>query len=187
MDAMVNSLSDHRLVALAVGGDARAFSHLLERHYDMIFRLCRRMLASRQDAEDVTQDICVSLVDKMQRFHGKSKFTTWLYQVTVNACRDHLRRRSTIEKIQGEFVEVETMRRQGEAEHAGNIAWAYEQINALSDDLRETALLVVSEGLSHAETASVLQVSENTISWRMMKIRNHLKASIQCKAREQDD
>lgn len=187
MNVMVNKLSDHRLVGLAVGGDAAAFNRLVERHYDLIFRLCVRMLSNKQDAEDVTQDICVSLVDKMERFHGKSKFTTWLYQVTINACRDYLRRRSTIERIQSEFMEVEALQAADEAERRENIAWAYEQINKLGDDLRETALLVVAEGLSHAEAGRILQVSENTISWRMMKIRNQLKTSVESEAREQND
>lgn len=184
---MPSRISDHRLVGRAVSGDASAFGQLLERHYELIFRLSARMLKNRQDAEDVTQEICLSLIDKLERFHGKSKFTTWLYQVTINACRDYLRRQSTIEKIQGEFVEVDALRRADENERQENVAWAYEQINGLAEDMRETVLLVVAEGLSHAEAGRVLELSENTISWRMMKIRNQLKALQQSQAREQND
>ncbi len=91
------TVNDNELAAQANAGNRAAFSMLLERHYDLIYRLAYRILSNREDAEDLAQEICVSLPKKLKSFVGKSKMTTWLYQVTMNAARDFLRRRSTIQ------------------------------------------------------------------------------------------
>jgi len=168
--------SDNELAAQANAGNRAAFSVLLERHYDLIYRLAFRLLANHSDAEDLAQDICIALPKKLKSFHGKSKLTTWLYQVTLNSGRDFLRRRTSIQKLHNEFADVESLHKAADSERQKNIEWAYSAINTLSDDLRETALLVVAEGLNHAQAAEILAIKEATVSWRMMKIRQHLKA-----------
>ncbi|VAV99347.1 hypothetical protein MNBD_ALPHA08-1851 [hydrothermal vent metagenome] len=169
-------MNDNELAAQANAGNRAAFALLLERHYDLIFRLAFRMLSNRTDAEDLAQDICVALPKKLRSFAGKSKLTTWLYQVTMNAARDFLRRRSTIQKIHTEFADADALQKAGDKARQKEVEWAYGAISTLPDDLRETALLVVAEGLNHAEAATILEIKETTVSWRMMKVREHLKA-----------
>ncbi len=171
-------IDDFTLVQKANKGDKRAFSLLLERHYDLIYRIGFRMLQNQADAEDLAQDICVSLAGKLQSFQGQSKLTTWLYQVTMNSARDFLRRRVTIAKIHGEFADLQDLQKGAEAQQKDDVEWAYNAINSMPEDLRETALLIVAEGLSHAEAGEVLNVKEATVSWRMMKVREHLKALV---------
>lgn len=168
--------NDNELAAQANAGNGAAFSTLLERHYDLIYRLAYRMLSNRQDAEDLAQDICVALPKKLKSFRGKSKLTTWLYQVTMNSARDFLRRRLTIARIHTEFIDVDALQKAADKQRQKDVEWAYSAINTLPDDLRETAMLVVAEGLNHAEAASILEIKEATVSWRMMKLRDHLKA-----------
>lgn len=166
---------DNELVKRALEGDRRAFAVLVERHYDLIYRLAFKVVRERADAEDIAQDVCVSLARRLESFGGRSRLTTWLYQVTLNAARDFLRRKATIGRLQSDFAEQAEMDRADEAERQRDSDWAYEAIATLKEDLRETALLVVSEGLNHAEAGEVLGIREATISWRMMKVRNHLK------------
>ena len=168
--------SDDELVAQANAGNGAAFSVLLERHYDMIYRLAFRMLSNRQDAEDLAQDICIALPKKLKSFHSKSKLTTWLYQVAMTSGRDFLRRRTSIQKLHDEFADVDSLQKAADRERQKDAEWAYSAISTLSQNLRETALLVVAEGLNHAETVKILGIREATVSWRMMKIRQHLKA-----------
>jgi len=170
------TISDNELAAQANAGNGAAFSAILERHYDLIYRLAFRMLLNQHDAEDLAQDICVALPQKLKSFNGKAKLTTWLYQVTMNSGRDFLRRRSTIQRIHTEFMYVDTLQKAADADRQKGIEWAYSAINTLPDDLHETAMLVVAEGLNHAEAADILGIKETTVSWRMMKLRQHLKA-----------
>ena len=110
---------DNELAALAAGGDQAAFQVLLERHYDLVFRVALRLTGHRANAEDVTQDVCTTLAKRMRTFRGQSKFTTWLYQVTVNATRDLKRKQIAEDKGQQSFSETEALRRANERGRRG--------------------------------------------------------------------
>ncbi len=179
---MSTTLSDTELISRATGGDARAFSTLLERHYDLIYRLAFRTLSNKQDAEDVTQDICVSLAKKLSSFHNHSKFTTWLYQVTLNACRDFIRRMVVSQKTHADYSAFSELRHEISRQRLKDAAWAYRAIDTLPESLRETALLVVAEGLNHAQVGDILGLKESTISWRMLKVREKLSVLAQTEA-----
>jgi len=178
----MTSTCDQKLVERANAGEAPAFATLLERHYDLMFRLAYRMLGNRQDAEDITQDICVSLPQKLKTFSGRSKLSTWLYQITVNRCRDFRRQCVTSRKAYADFSDVDRLRSEAQSQKRQDAIEAYRLIDTLHDDLRETALLVIAEGLSHAEAAQVLKIKESTVSWRMMKARENLSAQVQREA-----
>ncbi|MEL6235424.1 MAG: RNA polymerase sigma factor [Pseudomonadota bacterium] len=167
---------DEDLAREAARGDRAAFAVLVDRHYDAIFRLAWRLLGSRADAEDVAQDVCVALPAKLGRFEARARFTTWLHRVTLNAVRDHLRRRATRQRAAEGWGEVELMRSAEAAETRAALGWLASAMSALPDDQRETAALVLGEELSHAEAGAVLGISAGTVSWRMSAIRAALRA-----------
>ena len=90
---MADNDPDAGLVAAAIAGDRDAFEALLRAHYDRIHGLAWQLTGSRADADDVAQDVCCALVEKIGGFRGEAKFTTWLTGITFNACRDMKRRR----------------------------------------------------------------------------------------------
>jgi DNA-directed RNA polymerase specialized sigma24 family protein len=90
---------DRDLVARACGGDRDAFERLLRQHYDRMHRVAWRLTGSGADAEDIAQDVCCALVEKIASFKGEAKFTTWLTGIVVNACRDHRRRGLTSSRM----------------------------------------------------------------------------------------
>jgi len=169
-------MDDAELATRAAKGDREAFRALLERHYDLVFRLSHRLLGDRADAEDVTQDVCVSLARRLGSFRGDSRFSTWLYTVTVNACRDFARRRASIAALNRTYTEVSGMSEADASERARRAVWLKETLASLDEGLRETAVLVLAEELSHAEAAEVLGIKEATVSWRMHELRKKLKA-----------
>ena len=176
MDDMLQERADERLALSAANGDREAFGVLLERHYGLVFGVAVRLLGSRAEAEDLAQDVCVGLAAKLRSFRGEAKFTTWLYRVVMNAGRDALRRRATRAAAQRDFAEVDSLRRAGDAARADQAEWLRQALAGLKDDLRETAILVVDQGLTHAEAGDVLDVSETTISWRLHELRKELRA-----------
>ena len=167
--------SDETLAAAAAAGDADAFRALLERHYDRIFRLAFRLTGARAEAEDLTQDICAALPARLNRFSARSRFTTWLYRVTVNAAHDRRRRQASLERASHGWGDWELERRAGAAETGDRIDWLTEAMRALPDDLRDTLALVLDD-MKHAEAARVLGVSEGTVSWRVSEARKRLRA-----------
>lgn len=168
--------SDETLVKLALSGDGDAFGALLSRHYDLIFRLGFRLLGNRTEAEDLAQDICVSLAAKLRGYRGEAQFTTWLYRVTVNAAKDRLRRRDTRAKAADGWADLECMNRQTDAEAAARQRWLQQALGTLPPDLNETVVLILGEELTHKQAAEVLDISEGTVSWRMSEVRKHLRA-----------
>ena len=176
---MLMTEDDRELVKLACAGDRTAFRHLLERHYDTAYRFAFRFTQNTEDAEDIAQDVCLGLARKLKTFRRKSQFTTWLYTVVVNACRDHVRKQKSSRSLQANYA---VFREQDEADQrhdAMRTGWLSEAVGLLEPKLRETALLVLAEDLSHRQAASALGCAESTVSWRMHEIRKKLKTMVE--------
>ncbi|HLC08976.1 MAG TPA: RNA polymerase sigma factor [Methyloceanibacter sp.] len=163
--------SDGELVERACAADRAAFETLLRRHYDRIHRIAWRMTGSATDADDIAQDVCCTLVEKIDSFKGEAKFTTWLSGIVVNACRDHHRRRATLTKFRNDLT-VMTNLTGGSGEDAiHDRVWLASAIARLDPPLRDAVILVVGEDMSHAEAGAALGVAESTISWRLHQVR----------------
>ncbi|WP_282606729.1 RNA polymerase sigma factor [Pelagibius sp. Alg239-R121] len=174
--------SDSALAVQAGNGDAAAFKVLLERHYDGVYRIAFRFTGVREDAEDIAQAVCTSLAGKLRSFKGEARFTTWLYRIVVNAAQDHHRRQSATTRLHESYSVISELMRGAEAETARELRWLYDALQRVGEDLRETAVLVLAEGLTHAEAADVLEIKESTVSWRMHELRKELKALAKAEA-----
>ena len=165
---------DASLVAAAVAGNRDAFEALLRRHYDRIHGLAWQLTGSRADADDIAQEVCCVLVEKLATFRGEARFTTWLCGITFNACRDLRRRRRSFAGLTERLAVLAGLADPPDGRDAYDAAWLRSAIARLKPALRETVVLVAGEQLTHAEAAEVLGVSEATISWRMHEARRLL-------------
>ena len=162
---------DSSLVAAACAGDRDAFSRLLERHYDRIHGLAWQLTGSRADADDIAQDVCCTLVEKIGSFRGDAKFSTWLTGITFNACRDWRRRRGTFRLFSDKLAVLAGLGAVPDGRDQYDAVWLQHAISKLKPALRDTAVLVAGQQLSHAEAAQVLGIAEATVSWRMHEVR----------------
>ncbi len=162
---------DDDLVSLATQGNRAAFEALLRRHYDLMHRVAWRMTGSQTDAQDICQDVCCALVERIASFRGEAKFTTWLIGIVRNACHDHHRRHSTLTRLKGHLAVLAGMAAPPDGRDLFRRSWLASELARLSPLLRETVVLVVGEGMTHAEAAAALGVSESTISGRMHEVR----------------
>lgn len=166
---------DETLAEAAAGGDRDAFAALISRHYDRIFGLAWRLTGSAADAQDLAQDICATLPDRLARFRGESKLTTWLYRVVVNACADLRRRQMTRARAADGWGDWE-IARQAEADEARDARlWLEDAMARLSPELRETLALVLGEGLTQAEAGVILGIGEGTVSWRISEAKKRMR------------
>lgn len=165
------SNSDANLVAAAVGGDRKAFEALLRRHYDRIHGLAWQLTGSRADADDIAQDVCCVLVERIAGFRGDAKFTTWLYSIVFNAYRDMRRRRRSFGTFAERLAVLAGLARKPDGRDLYDAIWLKSAIAKLKPAYRETAILIVGQQLSHGEAAQILGVTEATISWRMHRVR----------------
>ena len=173
---MLQAIDDSELVSQALRGEGEAFARLLDRHYALIYRLAYRYVGSAADAEDVAQDVCVTLATKLGRFNSRSRFTTWLTSVVINRCRDFLRRRRSSERLMQAYGSQRELDEGDQADAQRRSEWLHEALQSLEPSLRETVLLVIGEELSHAEAAEILGCAETTVSWRMHAVKKRLRA-----------
>jgi len=167
---------DAGLVAAARAGNRDAFEKLLRAHYDRVHGLAWQLTGSRADADDISQDVCCTLVEKIGSFRGEAKFTTWLTGITFNACRDFKRRRRTFLGLTDKLTVLAGLAKVPDGRNAYDAIWIQSAIAKLKPAYREAVVLVVGQQLTHAEAAAILGVAEATVSWRMSEVRRMLSA-----------
>lgn len=163
------------LVRRAQAGDAAAFRALLEVHYDDIYRLAFSKVGAVHDAQDIAQEVCLILSEKLGGFRHQSAFRSWLFRLTMNAANDWLRTKQRHRRHAND---------QGEPEETADISPGPEaraqsrdilrQIGTLPAKIQDAVILVHLEGLTHKDAAKVLNCAETTISWRLFRARKDL-------------
>jgi RNA polymerase sigma-70 factor (ECF subfamily) len=175
--AHIGSEPDSSLIAAAIAGDREAFASLLDRHYDRIHGLAWQLTGSRDDADDIAQEVCCALVQKIHSYRGDAKFTTWLYGITFNACRDLRRRRRSLWAFSERLAVLSGLASEPDGRDLYDAIWLKNAIARMKPALRDTAVLVAGQQLTHAEAAEILGVAEATVSWRMHEVRRILSKS----------
>jgi RNA polymerase sigma factor (sigma-70 family) len=165
-------MDEQSLIRKAQAGDSVSFAELLDLHYDTIYRFAWKWCGHEANAEDIAQLACIKLASSLRQFRFQSAFTSWLYRLVITSAQDW--QRSQARHEHDEMPEVETTGESSPAEDGIYLSQVLEQLNELGEGMKEAALLVHAEGLSHAEAGVILGVSESTISWRLHTIRKHL-------------
>jgi len=161
------------LIRRAQGGNGRAFGELVNRHYDTIYRFAWKWCRHRANAEDIAQQACIKLALSLGQFRFQAAFTSWLYRLVISCAQDWQRaqQRHAHTDLSGSEPTADPHR----AEDAIYSDQLFQQLDELGEGMRETALLVHAEGMSHAEAGAILGVSESTISWRVHIMRKQMQ------------
>jgi RNA polymerase sigma-70 factor (ECF subfamily) len=179
------------LVERFLAGDRGAFEQIVLRHQDRVVRLCFRLLDSHQRAEEAAQEVFVKVFGNLDRFRGDSQFSTWLYRVTINHCRNihahrsRRRERDHISLDRGSVREDGTHRvteLSDSAPTAEDELLAEERLRQLREELemldplwREILILRDVEGFSYEETAAALSLAAGTVKSRIHRARTELR------------
>ncbi|MEI2699592.1 MAG: RNA polymerase sigma factor [Microthrixaceae bacterium] len=175
--------SDHDLVGSARSGDRAALETLLRRHHDRIRTLCHRLCRDRGDAEDATQEALIAVVRGLDRFDGRSAFTTWSYRVATNACLDELRRRGRRPLLSDDpdLALEQPSSAHAAASDPAEAALAGEQrgelqraLAMLPEDFRWPVVLRDLAELDYAEIAELLGLAPGTVRSRISRGRARL-------------
>lgn len=177
---------DKDLVDRARAGDQEAFGELVKRHQGRVYRLALRVLKDEEKARDAAQDAFIKVYGSLDKFEGRSRFTTWLHRLVVNLCLDALRRDKS-----SRHVEWEDERRVAPEDWtpvAGDLAGPAvarerseyrkllgEAIEALPEDARRTLILREVDGLSYAEIAEIMGIPKGTVMSRLHYARKRAR------------
>jgi RNA polymerase sigma-70 factor, ECF subfamily len=160
-------------------GDERAFSLIVRAYEVPVFNYVMRLVGDRALAEDLTQEVFIRVFQGLPKFSLRSKFTTWLFQVTKNRVLDELRaseRRPRalvaiddappLEVVDAPVEQVETIQ----------ALWA--AVDELNTDLKMALLLRDVVGLSYNEIADSLGTTLATVKWRIFKAREEVQLAL---------
>jgi RNA polymerase sigma-70 factor (ECF subfamily) len=165
-------MDDQLLIRRAQRGDATSFAELLDLYYDTIYRFAWKWCGHAANAEDIAQQACLKLAGSLAQYRFQAAFTSWLYRLVISCAQDWQRAQQRHEH--DELPDEESMAEISSTEDGIYLAQVLAQLALLGEGMKETALLVHAEGMSHAEAGALLGVSESTISWRVHVIRKHM-------------
>jgi RNA polymerase sigma-70 factor (ECF subfamily) len=188
---------ERRLVRLGLKGDQAALEALFGRHSGALYQSALKLLGNPQDAEDALQEGMLSAFKNLRRFEGRSKFSSWLTRIVINAALQRLRSQRAHQTISADErlgnTEVTLAEQLPDPEPDPERLYAREELRQLLDrnltrlapDMRSAVLLRDLEGLSTQEAAEALGVPENTLKSRLHRARLQLRERIESRAAAQ--
>jgi len=146
------------------------FTNYANRYMDTVYRAAYHCLASRADAEDVTQEVFLKLLGERKHFESDEHVRNWLVRVAVNTCRNVTRSRWW------HHVSIEACPELASSERSGGVL---ESVLALPAKYRVPIYLFYYEGYSTQEIAAILKIPKNTVCTRLKRAREMLKTMIE--------
>ncbi len=170
---------DFGVLRKAQRGDERAFSLIVRAYETPVFNYVLRLVGDRALAEDLTQEVFLRIFQGLPTFSLRSRFTTWMFQVTKNRVLDELRsleRRPRALVSVDDLPPLEVLDPPFERLEAIDAVWrAVERLNV---DLKMALLLRDVVGMSYTEIADALEITLATVKWRIYKAREEVQLAL---------
>ncbi len=183
--ANADAMSDEDVVRLILAGEITLFEILMRRYNQRLYRVSRAILGDDSEAEDVMQDAYVRAYTHLNQFSGQAKFSTWLTKIAVHEPLARVRRRSRfvgIELAPKSWREGMGVSKTPDPEQqllTGELKAVLEAaVDSLPETYRSVFMLREIEGMSTAETAECLDISEETTKTRLHRARALLREEI---------
>lgn len=167
-------MDDDVLIKSAQGGDAAAFERLVNRYYEVIFRMAYKYIGRREAAEDITQEACIKLARNIGQYRFEAAFTSWLYRMVINCAKDWLKGQARHQDHRSGEEMLDKKAGSGNADAAVMLNEVLAQMDDFPDGIKDAVYLVHVEGMNHKEAADILEIKESTVSWRVHEARKLL-------------
>lgn len=183
-------IADDEFIKRSKSGEIEAFEELVLRYEKRVYTIAYRYMGNREDASDLAQEALIKVYKNLKKFRGESSFSTWLYRIVANVCRDALRKRagkkeasldSPISTSEGELKrEVEDTSPTPDIllEQREQADYIQEMISRLDPKYRVVIVMREIQGFTYEEIASQLGCSLGTVKSRLSRARKILRDSI---------
>ena len=181
----LHEMAESRLIEQARDGDRSAFEELVRHHADRLYAVVLRFSSGPEEAEDVTQETFLRAWRSIGRFHGHSRFFTWLYRIGVNEAKRRHERRSKAESLRStdetplEDAPDWTESPERRAQQRDERAVLERAVRALPFKYRAPLILRDVEGLSTAEAAEVMGLREAAFKSRLHRARLRVRGELE--------
>jgi RNA polymerase sigma-70 factor (ECF subfamily) len=178
--AKYSCISDEQLMQLVISGDSEAFNQIYQRYSQRLLYYFFRMLGnSNEKAQDFLQDIFIRLIDKAATFDLSKKFSTWIFSIAHNMCKNEYRRMEirkdvAIESFDEKMLLDEPFNDWQHIDIDQMIKHLFEELESF-DEIHKTAFLLhYREGCSVKDIGQILEISEGTVKSRLFYTRKRL-------------
>jgi len=159
---------ENELIVKCQQGNLEAYKMIYEMHSTMLYSIAMRMLSSKEDAEDVLQNVFIRLFNNIKNFRFQAKFSSWLTRILINCCYDHLnKKKSNHQEIDENVLKVESQ---------NDLSLSLEKsIGLLPLKMRECFILFAVEGFKQKEIADTMEISEGTVKAHISQAKAKLR------------
>ena len=185
VEAANAGLTDEEVVRRIIEGESALFEILMRRYNRRLFRVTRSIVTNDLEAEDIIQDAYVRAYEHLKQFEGRARFSTWLTKIAIYEAYARVRRidyqkADSISVVEGQGLDVKSKGRDPEQQiYDGELKMVLERaFDALPDNYRSVFMLREVEGLSTAETAECLEISEENVKTRLHRARALLQREL---------
>ena len=180
----MHTTPDNELIGLVLQGNTALYAELVERYRNFVFTIVLRYINSREDAEEVAQDIFVKAYRSLADFKGASKFSTWLYTITTTTCITFLRKKKLEvhsldnEKVFAAADNIDGGMSANQVEQKNRAAMVNEAIKMLSPDDAQVITLFYKGEQTLEEIAQILGKETNAVKVQLHRARTRLKEKL---------
>ncbi len=177
------------LIEKSIKGDVASFEKLIIKYNRYIYNIAFRMMANEEDAKDMSQEALIKAFKAIHTFKMEATFSTWLYRITINVCKDELRKRKEVVLSYDAELSTEGSLKDIIKDDQANPLLIYEKLelkasielalNKLSEDNKTVVVLKDLLGYSYEEIGTILQIPIGTVRSRLNRSRSALKSILQ--------
>ncbi|ULQ57022.1 RNA polymerase sigma factor [Flavihumibacter rivuli] len=182
---MQTGLTEIEIIQRVLKGEHQLYVQLVNKYQNYVFTIALRYLSSREDAEEVAQDIFVKAYRSLGDFRGDSKFSTWLYTITTTSCITFLRKKKLeVHSLDDERVftvadNIDSGMRANQVEQKSRVNMVNQAISLLSPEDAQVITLFYKGEQSLDEIAKIMGVETNAVKVRLHRARQRLKEKME--------
>ena len=182
-------MNENELITLLKKKDREAFKEIVERWQNMVYNTAIGLLQNAEDAEDTAQEVFMQVYESISSFKGESKFSTWIYRITVSKSLDHLRKKKRkkrfafIQRLYGKdeglMIDPPDFFHPGvKIENKENAAILFKAIDQLPSNQKIAFILNKIENLSYKEISEVMKSSESSVDSLLQRAKKNLQKNL---------
>lgn len=174
----MNLVTDETLIEKVLAGECQAFEILIKKHQGVIYNYLYKITLSKEDAEDITQEVFIKAYNKLYTFEKKANFSTWLFKIAVNTLNDNFKKKKVFELEKEEAMMSIKCSERDIPEEALSLKEKKLEILRLLEGLtleqKNAIILKYVRGFSYKEIGKVLGVSEESAKMKVYRARKKL-------------
>ena len=171
-------VTDELLVIKVLSGEREAFDILIKKYQGIIYNYIFKTTLSKEDSEDIIQEVFIKAYENLYRLESKDKFYSWIFKITVNTMNTHLKRKKHYTSVEDEIflnIQCETKNTpEAILEIKEDNVELLNKLSVLSDEQKHAMILKYVQGFTNKEIGEILGIKEETVKTKLFRAKKKL-------------